>query len=93
MTRKSKLTDLSEDIFADEEPTIKVTPKKTQLVVENCSALNIRTEPSPASKVVDILKKDSIVELISYDKDWALIRTTNDNPVEGYAMKYFLGQV
>ena len=98
MTRRKKLIHEVDEEVLETAPEI-VDPRKsldldeTELIVENCTMLNMRSRPLAEAKVVLILKKGTRVTLVDYHGEWAVIKTKDTPPVHGFARKYFLRPV
>lgn len=101
MSKRKKVDGLEGDdlIYSHEaeiatpDPFKSVDPEVTELVVENCGSLNVRSRPSIDSKVVLVISKGSRVILVGYEADWAQIKTTATPSTKGYVLKYFLRAV
>lgn len=69
-----------------EKPTAKEKNDKGQVV--NCVRLNVRETPSANGKVIDILNKGEIVDIISSDVGWYKVKTPTKKT--GYVMAQYI---
>lgn len=77
------VTKKEEVVSAEEEAVKEVEETLTGIV--NVKLLNVRKEPSKESDVVEILDKDTTIEIFESESTKDFYKTTN-----GYVMKQFI---
>jgi hypothetical protein len=92
---RKEILDVVEEAKSEElkygEPRIKTEDKKDNVLVDNCSYLNVRSEPRKEGEVKHIVKKGSTLILLDDSDnlgDWIKIKDP-ETKVEGYIMKSF----
>lgn len=87
MAAKKKVV---EENVVIEEAVVEEVPVKVMAKISNCELLNLRKAQNTTSEILEVLNKNSEIEVVSAKEEWTKVKV---NGKSGYVMSKYICQI